>query len=197
MLLTYIAMSCNKRYRPVVLPLLVILTQVSLFRMKDMFVPFLFGYYLRNLWDYVDRFRSVLFCDFVLLFVVLGIVYINPTFFEVQRDSVWGYIIKQLSVLVIGISGSMAVILMMSSLSNRIPQRICNLGKYTLGIYLIQSVLLETIISHFISSIEMNRIFVYMAIFPIICLMIISLSVYIVRIIELNRILALLMFGKK
>ena len=197
MLLTYIAMSCNKRYRPIVLVLFVILTQVSLFRMKDMFVPFLAGYYLKNFWDYVDGYRPILFCCFMALFVTLGLIYINPSFFEVQRDSILEYTIKQLSVLVIGICGSMAVILMMSSLSNRIPQRICNLGKYTLGIYLIQSVLLETIISHFISSIEMNRIFVYMAIFPIICLMIISLSVYIVRIIESNRILALLMFGKK
>lgn len=197
MCLTYVVLRVHKLYQPFFFIALIMLMQVSIFRLKDMYISFLFGFYLKEYWDSIVKYSEKLLFLFTVVYVVLGIHFINPSFFDVYKSDVLGYIIKQFAIIFIGISGSMILILLMNKLCNTFSFNFLKLGKYTLGIYLIQSVLLEVILSHYFLLDNLKDSYLCIILFPIIGIAIIAISVYVIRFIETKRIMSLILLGKE
>lgn len=196
MVLTYGALKVPKKYRFLVFVVLMMITQFSLFRMKDMFVPFIAGYYLKEYWQFMKKYNALFFFCFFIIYFIICITSINPSFFDVQRTSMIGFISKQSVIWLAGISGSMIFIILMNVFSNWISLRVCKLGQYTLGIYFVQTVFLETVLSHYITISSNDNYIIYLVIFPLVCVLLIFLSVGIVDGIEKNRITKLFFLGK-
>ncbi len=196
MVLTCGTFKVPRKYRFLVLVVLMIVTQFSLFRMKDMFIPFVAGYYLKEYWDYIKKHIYLFFILCLFIYSFIGALNINPTFFDVQRISLVNYTVKQSVILITGISGSIVIILLMNMLGNLLNPHICILGQHTLGIYLTQSVLLENLLSHYIVINKFSDLTIYLVVFPFICVLLILLSIGIIKFIEINRYTRLLFLGR-
>ena len=109
-------------------------------------------------------------------------------------------IVSKLYRLIIGIAGSLSFLgLICSSFpqekTNKFISICCNWGQYTLGIYILQSIILETYMAQFILLDDLNFYFFNFVVAPIISFFVLVLCVYIIKTMNRSRILAFLFFG--
>ena len=102
--------------------------------------------------------------------------------------------------LTIGIVGSLSFIGLICSLfpqekTNKFISLCCNWGQYTLGIYILQGIILETYMAQYILLDELNWYLFNFVVAPIISLLVLFLCVYIIKIMSKSRRLAFLFFG--
>ena len=88
--------------------------------------------------------------------------------------------------LIIGIAGSLAFIGMACSIitqdnKNKFILDCCKCGQYTLGVYILQSILLEIIIAKYIKFDDFNWYFFNLLLAPVISFLILIICIYIIR----------------
>ena len=110
-------------------------------------------------------------------------------------------IISRIYRLTIGIIGSLAFIGLICSLlpqnkNSKLITLCSSWGQYTLGIYILQSILLETIMAKYINLDNLNFYIFNFAVAPIISLLVLTSCVYIIKIMSKSKILSLLFYGK-
>lgn len=175
--LTYIAMRIKQPYRFVLLMFFVVVTQVSLFRLKDMFPCFLIGYYLKTYYWRVIKYKYNIILISALLYLILGFNYLNASFLEVTRDDLLNYVRKETIIFFLGISASIFIILIFHGMEKMLNKKICRIGMLTLEIYVCQSIFLETILSHFFCCDGINQIITYSIIFPAVIVLTLMITI--------------------
>lgn len=131
--------------------------------------------------------------DGILKTIIINYMHIDSSFFLM--------IVSKFYRLIIGIVGSLAFI---GIICSSFPQEktnkfifICSdWGQYTLGIYILQTLILETYMAKFILLDGLDFYLINFAITPIISLFVLVLCVYIIKIMSRSHILAFLFFGK-
>jgi fucose 4-O-acetylase-like acetyltransferase len=101
--------------------------------------------------------------------------------------------------IITGISGSIFFLALFNKIykENVISKYFGKYGKYTLEIYILQVIIIETVITRVIDFPNIN-IWVYsLAVTPVISVFVFALCIVIIRIIERNRIANLILFGRK
>lgn len=180
--LTYIAMRIKPPYRFCLLMLFIVITQISLFRLKDMFPCFLFGYYFKTYYLEVIKYKYIILLLCALLYLILGFNYLDASFLQVTRDNLLHYVSKELIILLMGISASVSIILIFHRMEKILNQKICRIGMLTLEIYVCQSIFLESILSHFLCYDGINQVITYAIIFPTIIALTLMITVGYVKI---------------
>ena len=110
------------------------------------------------------------------------------------------YLVSKVYKLTIGIVGSLAFIGLMCSLipqkkTNKLIYLCCNWGQYTLGIYILQSIILEYIMPKYIILDELNFYLFNFIIAPLISLLVLVLCVYIIKAIRKSQTSAFFFLG--
>lgn len=172
----------------------IIITQVGLFRLKDMYPSFLLGLLLFRKEDWIKKYKRELTLSILLLCVVLLYFTLNEHFFEVGFTPEG--LLRQVNIIVVGSGLSFLIIRLCEFLENKIPSLFLKLGQYTLGIYLVQS-LLFTCTKEVVSFADITPVVTYFVIFPIITVLFVTISMFIITTIEKNNVLSLLLLGKR
>lgn len=158
-LLYYLGTHLKQKVIGVILVL--ILSQfIYWFKINDMFPCFLAGCVLRHKINFVENHRFYIFGFSFLIFSLL-IVWWNREFLErnfnnigpfiiLNSENISNYILTQCYVLLVGLSASIALFCGFMSLAKKIKNNSIGsylgmMGSSTLGIYVLQYILLETI----------------------------------------------------
>ena len=109
-------------------------------------------------------------------------------------------IVTKLYKLTIGVVGSLAFIGLFCSIipqekTNKLISICCNWGQYTLGIYILQSMILESFLSQYIIMDNLNFYLFNFIIAPFISLLILILCIYIIKVMSKSSKLAFYFFG--
>lgn len=169
---------------------LIISQLLAYYKVRYMFPCFVFGYIInRNL----DFFRKYIW----QIFIISGIVYFlmvpewdvhkmwpsvsKAQILKTPLESLYQVYFK----LIIGIAGSMFCICMCYILFKNVRAegavaRICEYGQYTLSIYIIQSLLLETILAQIINIDTVNDWKLNFVVFPVlsVCILLICIKMH-------------------
>lgn len=180
-------------YKILVLIFTLLLTQVSIFRLRDMYPCFLFGLLFAYKADFVKKYNKQIFLCSLIIYIVLSSLTLNEHFFDVGFSPKG--ILKQINVIVVGISGSLVVIWLCKQLDTISANRFSSIGQNTLGIYLIQS-LLFTLTKNYVTIDGYYTFLLYVVIFPIIVALYIYISLFIIRLIYKNKHLSFYLLGK-
>ena len=191
---------------------LILSQRISHFALFDVMYPcFIIGMELRD----NQKFYSFI-CRRYLLFLVFFLIML--CFWD---QFFWGYdgflkrilvnnlhiynqffllLFSKLYRLAIGIVGSLAFLGMTCSLihqemTNRFISWCCNLGQYTLGIYILQSVILEIFMSKYILLDCINYFMFNFLIAPLLSFIFLIICTYIIRLVSRSSIIALLFWG--
>lgn len=112
-----------------------------------------------------------------LLYLILGVNYMNASLLDVTRNNLLNYISKQIVILSMGISASIFIILIFHEIEKILNKKLCRIGMFTLEIYVCQSIFIETILSHFVCYDRIKPIITYIIIFPTIIILTLMLTV--------------------
>lgn len=103
--------------------------------------------------------------------------------------------------LIIGISGSIFFITLfhicISDTHNAIIKKVCKNGEYTIGIYILQTFILETILVRYINFDNVNSLVFNFVIAPILSVSILILCTWLSKMLNINKYTAFLFLGKK
>lgn len=110
-------------------------------------------------------------------------------------------IVSELYRLTIGIVGSLSFIglicaLVNQDITNKFISLCCNWGQYTLGIYILQVLLLETYLATILILDDFNFFVFNFIVAPVLSFLIMALCVYIIRLMSKSPILAFFFWGK-
>lgn len=131
-------------------------------------------------------------CDGILKTIIINYIHINSSLFLL--------IFSRLYRLIIGIVGSLSFIGLICSLfpqekTNRFISICSHWGQYTLGIYILQTLILETFMARCIVLEDLDPCLVDFIVTPIISLFVLVLCVYIIKTMSKSHLLAFLFFG--
>lgn len=184
----------DRSYKGLFLIVSLVITHVSLFRLKDMYPCFLIGMLLYSKDDFIQRYKGWLCLLSLILYTMLACFTLNENFFDVSIS--FGGLIKQLNVIVVGVCASFFIIRMCGFIENYIPSTIKKVGQQTLVIYLIQSILF-TLTKDVISLSGVSPLILYLVVFPSIVVVFTAVSMLVISLINRNRNLSLILLGKK
>ena len=170
-------------------------TLYSVYRLNDMLIPFLFGYFFSNKMDMIMRYKLKTLICCITVFTLLGSIYINPELFK-PAIFYFPFIVKRLAVIIIAISASIGVIQLSYLFQGKMPLMFNIVGRETLGIYLVQSVLLEIIVARYVSFDNCLPILSYGLLFPGVVFIIIISSVFIIKCLRRNTTCRFLLLGE-
>lgn len=163
---------------------------------------FLVGIYIRKNFESIIRKRNLLTIVTGVLFLLL-LVYWNKPFYkglfltELFREDNHAVLILEIYRIVVAAIGSFFFILLFSYINriNIVTKLLGNVGQNTLGIYIIQSIVLERLLPLFI-HIPMNNIYNQFFMFPIALIMMFVCD-WIVRLIYNSPVLGFTLLGKQ
>lgn len=181
-------------YKEIFLLISLVITQVGLFRLKDMYPCFLIGLLLYNKDGVIQRYKRGLSILSLLCYITLVYFTLDEKFFEVSF-SVQG-LLKQLNIIIVGASASFFIIRLCGYIEHFIPAFIKKIGQYTLIIYLIQSVLF-TLSKEILSFSNVSPVILYLLLFPLIVSAYIAISMIAISFINRSQNLSLILLGKK
>lgn len=182
------------------------------FSMPIMFPCFIVGYYLKEVIDNPNllRFKNAALMVFILL--LLYSLVINKQIYDGEYESCLidgGFIgyakiaLLRIYRLILGISGSLFIIIIarkhfgdVSAQSSKVIGYVCNIGRNSLGIYLIHTLLVSYIMAKYIKFDSIDPLFFNVIVVPIITAIIIFFSMFVITILSRNRCLRVAFFGK-
>ncbi len=176
-----------------------------------MYPCFVVGILLKTYWDRIQaNSRSIAIVTgiiFVVMLLFWGKEFWQPTYAmlyklkagEYSEGFYLAYI--RLYKLVIGISGSIFFITLfhicISDTHNAIIKKVCKNGEYTIGIYILQTFILETILVRYINFDNVNSLVFNFVIAPILSVSILILCTWLSKMLNINKYTAFLFLGKK
>ena len=182
--------TCKKFYVAAVLSLGIALV------IPDRYIQTLFPYFLMGilLQRYYDLFSKYLYpITLVSLALFIGLSCYNTT------DVYWSRTPLSFT---LGATGAFSFIGLIHILKSKIGdaplfQRLANLGQYTLGVYILQSFILEKLMPRYINFDAYPPEVVNLAIHPLLSLILLIICILITQLVYKNRYTALVFFGKR
>lgn len=213
--LCYMLAWCSKR-TGLSVPLWVILSLIisqlfPFYNVKVMYPCFLFGVFVRHYSQCIERYKIPLFLFSFTIFVIMSLFW-NGDFLRPANlvgalrngdtYAVMSMLYIRLYRTLIGISASLSLYILFTGLLDRksigddsILGSMAKLGTYTLGIYILQVVLLEILLGAFVNCDSLNAFFFRYVVAPFSSAAIMLLCVFIYRFICRSRLLSYLLFG--
>jgi surface polysaccharide O-acyltransferase-like enzyme len=101
--------------------------------------------------------------------------------------------------ILIGVSGSMFFFTVFNKIyhENTITKHLSKYGQHTLEIYILQVMVIETILTRIIDFPNMNMWLYSLIITPIIAIAVFIFCIIIIKLIQMNKYINLLLFGRK
>ena len=203
--LVYVIIALSNNWIKVFLTIGIIATFsfVSWFHLKLMLPSFFVGVFMRKNKDIISMPITLILSGLCFAICLIGW---NADFFTspsgLFRSMAQGnyepmviHLWRTVFSIIIGVSGSVFFISMFGFLfNNRNLRALSKYGQYTLSIYIIQTILLETVMPHYILF-EGSSIWVYLIIIPIISLLILSVSIYLYKLLSHCALIDRLLFG--
>jgi fucose 4-O-acetylase-like acetyltransferase len=170
---------------------------LTIYKMNVMFPAFMLGVFLKKKDILEKNFKTVHFLwIFLSVFIIMAIFYDGNYFNSPNRimgiirepslNKWMAYLGKTAYRILIGNCGALVVIFFFKHyFSSMEDNTICNVGRETFGIYIIQAVILETILKHHFTYYGNNAVFDYI-ITPILALIIMALCYTMTRLLGKN-----------
>lgn len=187
---------------------------VHYFSFERMYPCFLLGVFVKKYWSWIKLNEKTLLIISGIIFFAMSLfwgeefwLYSNASsvFVEKMSDMFPVWLIKRFLYayrLLIGFAGTLFLIFSFDWLSAKIPSNkfndfICKNGQYTLGIYILQCTVLETVMARFVNF-DDSSFFVFNFVWcPIISLLVLILCIAIIKMIKLSKILNYFLLGEK
>ena len=170
------------------------------FRIIDMYPCFVLGIGLRYVWSTLSNKSLTTIAVLCLaLYIFFSLLYLTPDYYVYPslRNEPIGYAMKSFSHFAMGGGISIFIMFLFKGLQSFLPDIICIIGKKTLGIYLCQSVILETLIPNWLSLKGTNPFIAYGFFVPMVCITVLIVSLFLINLIEKKRVLRTLFLGKE
>lgn len=203
-LLGNVITRCKKTLRII---LLICVSVISLYKLNVMFPAFMCGYYIRQ----HSMLENPKFTSLKVVLPLAGIfLFLNyfcdahflntnnnvPEIFQIGSLCVWGnYFYKTFYRIVVGLSGSLVIVILFYKYVKCPPSFICKIGSVTMGIYLVQRVLLERLLPQMFKY-EGGVIVFDMIVSPLISTAIMIACYYIILLIQRNKITRQILLGR-
>jgi fucose 4-O-acetylase-like acetyltransferase len=166
---------------------------------------FVCGYLLRK-YSVLDKFAFSwgYAIGFVLLFIVSYSLQRNwgiPNYIPINIETLYGQWYIILLRYVVGISGSLATIALISILykyfgtSSMLLSKIAKYGQWTLGVYVLQTILVINVFPDTLAWYVESEVMLDLVVAPMLSIVCLLLCLYIIHLFSKNKILDLLMFG--
>lgn len=209
-ILSYLAYQCH-RYKLFALTILTIICLfINRFNIYLMFPSFIVGLLLKernDILQFVYQYQLFFWIFFLGLFIAKP--YIN--FHSVRNISevihsgfsstIIPFIFSRLYKIIEGIIGALSFIslfhLLFHNKDNYYINRCSDWGKYTLGIYILQAIIIETILTNYIELSHFDISIVNFILTPLISAGVFFICIFIIKTINHSRLLGLLFFGKQ
>ena len=203
-LLGYVITRCNNTFKII---LLICVSVIPLYKLNVMFPAFMCGYYIRQHSMLENSkftgLRVVL--PLAGIFVFLNYFYdahflnANNNILEIFQSGslcVWGnYFYKTFYRIVVGLSGSLVIVILFYKYVKCPPSFICKIGGVTMGIYLVQRVLLERLLPQMF--IYEGGVFLFdIIVSPFISIVIMIACYYILLLIQRTKITRQILLGR-
>lgn len=184
--------------------ILLLIPKGSFLQVNFLLIMFWAGYFLRKYLDWFTRNYQSLTIGGIVLFCIF--IYLG--YDDAPEQLTYNYIINNYWVVIIqiltGLIGSISVIgaskyVLNSNRGGRFVYNISILGRYTLGIYVVQSIVIERIINHYLHINPNARCSLQILdwiITPLLGCVLMFLCYGIVRLLERNKIINSMLFGK-
>lgn len=172
-------------------------------------IPMFWAGYLIHL--YYEQFKAHYMLTGMIALAIYGILYLFwdtegmkyyagalPKAYEIighMKGYTWHDGMMILYRIAIGLSGSVAIIALMH-LIKKIPNIVAVVGSSTQGIYILQSLVLETILGTYVSFEGMNYYLVMLVLLPICSVAIVIGCAYMSKLVQKNRVIGCILLGK-
>lgn len=203
-LLGYVITRCNNTFKII---LLICVSVISLYKLNVMFPAFICGYYIRQ----HSMLENPKFASLKVVLPLAGIfLFLNffcdahflntnnnvPEFFKTGSLCVWGnYFYITFYRIVVGLSGSLVIVILFYKYVKCPPSFICKIGSVTMGIYLVQRVLLERLLPQMFKY-EGDVIVFDVIISPLFSIAIMIACYYIILLIQRSKITRQILLGR-
>lgn len=210
-LIIFYICAINTRLRPYFIVISLIVSQVVYFYQFNLMYPcFLFGVALHGLWGRIKK-RAVALTALSGICFVFMLIPWNVDFWIIPSGGVYPLSsVKQFTAyagmfyyrLVIGLTGSLFFIMLCESIcsrlhDNKIIDSLSSIGRETLGIYLIQTIIIEILLWRWFKYDGSNTMIFGFVIAPIASVIVLALCLIGIRILRMSKYSALLFLGEK
>lgn len=208
-ILSYLAYQCH-RYKLLILIILTIICLfINRFNIYLMFPSFIVGLFLKERTDLLHYvYQHQLFFWIIFLGLFISKPYIFHSVQNMSEVIPSGYystmipfILNRLYRIIEGIIGALSFIslfhLLFNNKDNIYINRCSDWGKYTLGIYILQAIIIETILTNYIELSHFNISIVNFILTPLISAVVFFICIFIIKTIYHSKLLGLLFFGKQ
>lgn len=207
----YLISKTNKWFWPILIVALALSQLISQLKFGTMFPSYVTGALVGRYFNWFSRNSKVIFWVSLVVFLCLlsgwSKSFFNLGWSEIKKtmslfDFAKTFIVTRLYVIAIGISGSVMMISLFEYLSHSLKKtllgnKICRVGQLTLGIYIVQTFVLELFLSHYIKLDDINVWIYDLLVTPLIAVAVMLVCLAIVKIIRINRYTAWLILGEK
>ena len=167
---------------------------------STMYPCFVTGILLRTYWDKVQANARTIATITGIVFAVM-LIFWSKEFWHPSSSNNFYLLYLKLYKIVIGISGSIFFITLFhqyfKECKNEKLKKICQYGEYTIGVYILQTFILETIMCQYMNFDNVNSWVFNLAIAPVLSVAILALCIYLSKKLNDNRYTAFLFLGKK
>lgn len=209
--LYYIATRAGKFFWLVLIVFLLAVQLTSAFKLNLMFPSFVAGVLINRYFDLFKKYSQGIFAVSALIFTLLQIgwdkSFLSVDLHAMHRDLSLGdfasnFIYLRGYTLAIGISGTIMWISLFEYLSrllraNPVSHAISRAGRYTLGIYVLQTFILEVFLAIILKFDGKDLLFFNFVIAPIVSIGVLMLCLFIIHFIRRSRYLSTIILGEK
>lgn len=189
------------------------ITKISYFTVNiaTMYPCFVVGILIKAYWDDIIKHTKSITIGSGIVFLIM-LLFWNKDFwqpkFEMLENIKNGDIIRLFYLgylilyrLIIGIAGSIFFFtlfqLVFGNIKNKATRKICEYGKYTMCIYILQTFILEILMEKYIKFDYVNEYVFNLLIVPAISIALLILCIFLSKILDSNKYTSLLFLGKK
>lgn len=209
-LLFYISAK-KPKYRKAGIVISLILSQFIIlwyYQINIMYPCFIFGYLMYEKRKMIEEYSGRLLTISGVIFLTM-LLFFDAKFWEIPSvtvdltDSAFGeYWFKHFYKIIIGISGTLFfftlfIVTVAQIIPDRIKAPIQSLGQKTLGIYLIQSLVVEVILARTLKFDDLDPVLFNAVVTPVIAILSLLLCVIVVKLLERTRLTSFLLLGKQ
>lgn len=182
-----------------------IITHIEpLYGVSEMFPSFLFGFIIRKYNLLKFNYMLILLLIYVINLIFWDYDYgeydlfkIHKYLFDTKYSNYYG-LLKELYRVITGISGAYVFFYFIRHISKKIPEiiqmKLAEIGQETLGIYLVQSLVLERFLRYTINFGFMDANIYNFLFSPILSLLLVYLCYYLVKLLERNWISKIIIY---
>lgn len=201
--------SCTKPL--VMIPVTLMLSQfITIYNLPIMYPCFLFGLLVKhnnNILTGINKYWVYVTAIFIIMMLLANWEIMNGISL---KDTIVGkdwtnfglYWFGRIYRILMGIIGSIALIGIFNTIyksfksDNYLTKIISKWGRYTLGIYIIQTIIIAMLMARYINCQEMNVMMFNFVVTPLLSIIVLVVSVYFIEILYKSKTLSLLLFGK-